>query len=417
MRNLFIGILYRYSDIPWLSRYSKTSLQVAANNYQWNLIEGVEEKNRGELDIFSFLPMGSFPKNSKKLFIDNRKSRNGKNGLYLSIGSINFYFIKELIRFGFLLFAIRRWIKNSPWNSNIIVYSLYTPFLWTMKYTQNLRRKKGINYILIVPDLPGKYGIAPAWHTLTGLFYWIDSFFLLRLSRNADSYIFLTESMTKIINIHNKPYVVIEGMVSRAQIEMYNRIPGLAEVETGTKIILYSGSFLKEFGIDNLLNAFLTIGNSKFELWLCGPPAEAELVLKFSNIDPRIKYLGFLQNEELIKAQKSATVLINPRPVFGEYVKYSFPSKTMEYLLSGRPLIMAKLPGLPTEYYDFIYFLSDTKADIIAKTILDICGRSREELNDFGYKAKMFVIRSKNSLAQAKKLDDISRNSMCHKGA
>lgn len=412
MNNLFIGILYKESDIPWLLKNGKTPLQVAANTYQWNIISGMEEGLNNTMDIFSFIPLGSFPKNSRKLFVHTKRSINDHNGLFIQFGYINFYFIKELCRFIYLLFAIRKWINNSPTNSNIFIYSMYSPFLWAVELTKKLGHKKGIKYCLILPDVAGKYGISPSWFTPHGLFYKIDSFFSLWMSRRADYYVFLTEAMDKVININKMPFTVIEGSVSMSQIDEYNQIFVEFEEDKNYKIILYSGSLRNEFGIETLLRAFTKISDRKLELWLCGPQTEAQTVLKYSQIDERIKYLGFLQKEALIRVQRSATVLINPRQDKGEYVKYSFPSKTMEYLLSGKPVVMFKLPGIPEEYFDYVYFIPDSSEESIAKTIMEVCCKSKEELDHFGNSARSFVLKDKNSLVQAKKIIDlISQNS------
>ena len=44
-RNLFIGILHRKKELKWLNRNSKSGIQIAANNFQWNFIDGIEKNN------------------------------------------------------------------------------------------------------------------------------------------------------------------------------------------------------------------------------------------------------------------------------------------------------------------------------------------------------------------------------------
>ena len=45
---------------------------------------------------------------------------------------------------------------------------------------------------------------------------------------------------------------------------------------------------------------------------------------------------------------------MNPRSADAEYTKYSFPSKTIEYLATGVPVVMNRLPGIPEEYEYFV---------------------------------------------------------------
>jgi len=44
-------------------------LQVAANNFQWNFIQGLETNLKECVDVISTFSMGSFPKSSKKIFV------------------------------------------------------------------------------------------------------------------------------------------------------------------------------------------------------------------------------------------------------------------------------------------------------------------------------------------------------------
>ena len=104
------------------------------------------------------------------------------------------------------------------------------------------------------------------------------------------------------------------------------------------------------------------------------------------------------------KLQQKATVLINPRNNDGEYTKYSFPSKTMEYMLSGKPVIMYKLDGVPDEYDSYLYYIGGNTADDIKKTILEVLNKSEKELESFGQKAAEFVSENKNSVVQAKRI-------------
>ena len=57
--------------------------------------------------------------------------------------------------------------------------------------------------------------------------------------------------------------------------------------------------------------------------------------------------MGCVTNDEIVRLQCEATLLVNPRPSDKEFCKYSFPSKTIEYMASGTPVLMTKLPGVP----------------------------------------------------------------------
>ena len=105
--------------------------------------------------------------------------------------------------------------------------------------------------------------------------------------------------------------------------------------------------------------------------------------------------------------QGEATVLINPRQNNGEYTKYSFPSKTIEYLASATPLIAYKLDGIPDEYDDYIEYVEGNSVDDLKNKIIDICEMDRDKLIIKGNKNRNFIINNKNARYQTKKILDI----------
>ena len=105
--------------------------------------------------------------------------------------------------------------------------------------------------------------------------------------------------------------------------------------------------------------------------------------------------------------QQQATVLINPRSSKGEYTKYSFPSKTMEYLASGTPTIMCHLPAIPQEYDEYLYYITDESAEGIKSKLIEVCEKPQQELEEFGQKAAEFIKTQKNAFVQAQKVKEM----------
>jgi glycosyltransferase involved in cell wall biosynthesis len=170
------------------------------------------------------------------------------------------------------------------------------------------------------------------------------------------------------------------------------------------KVILYTGSLNIQFGIMDLLDAIDLIANYNYEFWICGSGEAEKEIEKRCAHDKRIKYFGYVAKNEILKLQQKATVLINPRNNEGEYTKYSFPSKTMEYLMSGKPVIMYKLDGIPDEYDPFLYYITGNSPRDIANKIIEVAGKSQAELDVCGNRARQFVMKNKNHIVQARKI-------------
>ena len=103
----------------------------------------------------------------------------------------------------------------------------------------------------------------------------------------------------------------------------------------------------------------------------------------------------------------SADMLFNILPMLSakeEFCKYSFPSKTIEYMASGTPVLMTRLPGVPSEYFDYVYTIEDETSEGICKTLTTILSKEKQELKEFGVRAKEFVKEKKSQEKQSERV-------------
>lgn len=169
------------------------------------------------------------------------------------------------------------------------------------------------------------------------------------------------------------------------------------------------GGLHEEYGIKELIDGFNMVQNQEIELRLYGQGNAVEYIEKAAQKNKRIKYCGVKTNEEIIIAEKKAVLLINPRPTKGEFTLYSFPSKTIEYMLTGTPVLMTKLPGMPKEYYNFLYLINQETAIGIKEKIEEVIKLPREELLEKGKIAREFIINNKNNKIQGKRIYEFIR--------
>lgn len=121
--------------------------------------------------------------------------------------------------------------------------------------------------------------------------------------------------------------------------------------------------------------------------------------------------MGVVEQKHVFEMQQQATLLVNPRKGHEEYTKYSFPSKTMEYMASGTPTIMYKLPGLPIEYEEYLVLLPDNSQETLTAILKQWGSKTQAELYEFGEKAKRFILENKNSEIQASRLMNFIKHS------
>jgi glycosyltransferase involved in cell wall biosynthesis len=215
-------------------------------------------------------------------------------------------------------------------------------------------------------------------------------------------YIFLTEAMNSVINQRNKPFLVMEGLVDiRESGHHKKRRPVKRQ-----RAVMYAGSLIAAYGARNLLKGFDNFNDSGVELWVYGAGAYAKQVEKAAAKDPRVKFYGMVPIEEVVRREKEATILINPRPVGQEFTKYSFPSKIMEYMVSGTAVMSTKLPGMPTDYYPYILMIDGDAPEDISNALNDALSLPPKELEKLGKKARNYVLKYKNNISQAKRIKD-----------
>ena len=216
------------------------------------------------------------------------------------------------------------------------------------------------------------------------------------------AFVFLTEQMNKKLNPKKRPYAIIEGLVDKNVLDVSNTL----EKKAREKVIFMAGLLEEIYGVEMLLDAFSGSENPQARLVFYGKGSSVEKIIEKSKEDNRISYCGELSNSEIVAKEKEATLLINPRPAIGEWTAYSFPSKNMEYMASGTPLVAFDLPSIPSEYDVFFYHLDEYSQESIRSILNDLLAKSAEELNKFGLDAQKWIVENKNPKIQVKKLLD-----------
>ena len=256
---------------------------------------------------------------------------------------------------------------------------------------------KRIPIISIVTDLPDMLSGNKALKRINN-----------RLFGMSDGFIMLTQQMNSRINKKNKPYIVLEGHVDSGLESMASEPK--SEETSGKKVIVYAGGVNKAYGIKELAEGFLLAGIKDSELRIFGDGDFRDGIKELAEKNESIKYMGVCSNEEAVNEEVRAALLVNPRPSALEYTKYSFPSKNMEYMASGTPVLTTKLPGMPKEYLPYVYLIEDETAKGIAKALQKVFLETRAQRNEKGEQAKEFVLKNKSNTAQAEKIIEFLKN-------
>ena len=227
-----------------------------------------------------------------------------------------------------------------------------------------------------------------------------NSKMMWRLISKCDKWVLLTEQMYEYLG-KKKPAVIMEGHADENMAVLSN----LIENKDNPRRCIYAGGLKKIHGIEKLVKAFQESGVDNAELHVYG---NGEYASELQNLnDPRIIYHGVVPNGEVVSRELTATLLINPRPSTEEFTKYSFPSKNMEYMASGTAVLTTKLPGMPKEYYEYVYLFEDESIEGMAKTIKEVLSLTSQELFSKGKKAREYVLTEKSNVRQASRIIEL----------
>lgn len=385
--------LFPEEYVDEINKYSLTGVQNAANKLQWGIVKGLDRLGEN-VTIFNSIYVGSYPRLYRKIMIPTFHFSHGSEKNDINIGFINIAGIKVLSRYYTVKRELDKWAsEDSDREKVLLIYAMTTPFAQLAGYIK--RKYSSIKLIYIIPDLPMYMNVTKVQESLVyRTRKKIEEFLFHRSLKNVDGYVLLTDGMKEWFTTDIK-YTVVEGMAT---------IDNTIDVDDikKKKQILYAGGIKREYGVIDLVSAFSKIDDSEWELVIYGNGTDMESVCEYAKKDARIKIMGSAPNAVVMKHQREAAFLINPRKN-QEMAKYSFPSKTLEYMLSGTPMLGYKLAGIPEEYYDNMFVIQDSENGMeeALRKAMDLPETERIKM---GEKAKHFVVKEKNPEKQCKKI-------------
>ncbi len=403
---LFVGGLFDDRQRALVEAASTGPTQAAADVLQWGFVEGLESLPDVNLTILSAPFVGSYPKLFKHPIVEARPLEHGEPGRNRQVGFVNLPVFKHFSRAVAVSRRARRWALQQPNGGLALGYSLSFDIVWSIVAARRANPKLVAG--VIVPDLPEFMNTGEKSKLSYRLLKSVESFLVRRLLSRLDAMILLTGPMAD--RLPEKPYLVIEGIKPRstptgplhANIQAPSQLPPMR----GKQVVLYAGTTNTRYGVVELCRAFRRVPGPGLALVICGAGDGAEEVGRQAERDPRIHYLGQLPRSTVVALEQAATLLVNPRSSNEAFSSYSFPSKVMEYMSTGVPVLCYKLGGIPDEYDSYLTYIPGATIDEFAEAIHEALSLPPSALRAKGQIAKEFVETEKNATIQARKLVD-----------
>lgn len=397
MNILYLGKFFPQTLLKTLKEDSRGKIGLSNHNFEMSILNGLSQQDNIDLKCITCPGVFAYPHNNKKLFT-KAESYDYGNIHIDSAGFCNVTGIKEISSARSTARLIMKTVEKFIGDKvNIIVNTPDIRLINAIELAEK-KTKKCFTKTVIIPDIPSMITAMDKQNPIKNYLLAKRDFKVMEYTANSNGLVLLTEAMMDFVS---KPvnHIVMEGIVDISTMDM-KQVPAVINKE----IILYTGTLRKIFGVMNLVNAFRMVNDENVELWICGSGDSKEAIEEAARKDARIKFFGLVDSKTALEMQHKATILVNPRTSEGEYTKYSFPSKTMEYLLAGRSVIINRLPGIPEEYYEYVYTPKDESIKAFADCISYVLSLEKEIRDKRSKAGRQFIIEKKNSKVQMERV-------------
>ena len=361
-------------------------------NHQWETIRGIEEACGKPINLISFPMVSDFP-SQKEWYIKGGRWHHNPESNDVIIPVINVFPLKLLFRFTVMIFEIIRWsfqkrhadqrmvFLYSSQSSQLLALLISSIFFKTCKFA-------------ILTDPPSM--VVPGENIIKRSLRCVDRSIQQFALKRLQGLIVLAEGLA-MDYAPGVPYLVVEGIAPTIK-----RIYSEKREAHSKFVIMFAGTLKKEYDIKMLLDSLQYLDNN-VELWIFGRGDLEDEVREFEAHDSRLNYFGFLPPEELRIIAQKASAFISHLPTGGWFTRYKFPSKILEYMALGRPVISTRYPTIPREYGPYIVWIDEESPIGIAKAIRTVQSMSENERRIFSEQSLEFVKKNKSERFQGER--------------
>ena len=351
----------------------------AANRFQLGLLDGLLATGLRHATAITALPIAAVPR-PRKVFVRSQRWSLGARIDIVAPGFVNLPPIKP--------FSVHTRLTRAGRLARAGVSAIlaYNAVPGPGSAGLAVARKLGVPFICVVADHdPSCIGRSPL---RAGEQWWSN-----RILAGSDGLVVLSGHTARDL-AGGRPWIKIDGGVGRD----WDELPQLAPLR---KTVVYAGTPAYVSGARLLLEAFARVDDPEMKIVFAGRGGLEDEIRAAASRDPRIEVRGFTTREELRQLLASATVLVNPRLSAPSENRYNFPSKILDYLASGRPVITTLAGDLDPVYADVAIPLRDETPTALAALMQEVCARSEQELTMIGSRGRDFVLGERRWVDQA----------------
>ena len=355
------------------------------------LIKGFKEIGDVNLDVITVPDVPSYPKLPKKF-----KKEIDTDNKTISVSFTNIKGIKQFSIIHNLYKEACKIVKRNCEKTYVIIPYMVFHHVRVAKLLKNKFKDKVV-ICQIIPDI---------FHTKkkASAFYWMNKY-SENNAKKSDAFILFTKAMSEYLNIPDEKFMIMESVIDG---NSYNLSSNNINNDNDKLHVLYTGALRKEHGIMKLVDMMNHIKRDDFELWITGIGPLSDKLKEAADKDSRIKFFGTVAKDKVFELQSKADILINPRSDDDspELTRYMFPSKLMEYMLTGNPAVICRMSGIPEDYYQYTLVADNGTSESLAQQLNKVLDMTDEERRTIGSSARQYILDNKTISVQSKRIVD-----------
>ena len=363
MRIVYFTTAQREKDYRSFINLWRIPLNSSNQNFHNKFIRALSINNK--VDVISVRPFSRSKTRTLSL-----------KGSVVEDGNITWHYLKragnKVYRVFTIVPQIKRILKKEDLSDAIFITDTINPSL--IRAVKKIDKKYKRPVIGVCTDSPSNISGTRRSYTI----------YLLSKSNDLDGYITLTEGLSDLFNPNNKPRYIFEGVVEE----------NVESTITKEKrpYFFFGGALMERYGIYNLIEAFKQLNNPDVDLYICGHHGDKERIKNAIKGVSNIKNLGLLPVSKVLEYEKGAIACINPRPFSEDLDRFSLPSKTLEYMSMGRPVISVRNSILMKKFPNEVMWIDGSDPADIKNALRNVLSMSDEEKNNMGKRAKKRVL-------------------------
>ena len=341
----------------------KISLNSSNQNFHNKLIRSLAINN--QIDVISIRPFSRSKTKVSHLKKDTKVD-----------GNITWHYLKRsggrIWRLLSINPQVNKIMKSLDLNDSIIITDTINTSI--AKTVTKINKKYHLPVIGVCTDSPSNISGTSKSYTLH----------LLEEAKLHSGYLALTAGLNNLFNPENKPNLVFEGIVEDRTFDKPK--------ECKKPYFFFGGALMEKYGVFNLIKAFKDLNRNDIDLYICGHHGDKQRLKEEIGKANNIKFLGLLPMNKVMEYEAYSLASINPRPFSEDLDRFSIPSKTLEYMASGRPVISVRNTILMEKFPKEIIWINSHEVSDIKDALKKVLQMNEADREKYGKESKNRVL-------------------------